>query len=361
MEDVVQNHQRIEKQILIGTEIGRKNYRFNEGHDPNRPVQMWFQESLEGKILFIVFYSQACRWSRCLGCNLPSKMSKTHVNFKALMAQMDDVFSRPEVLEQRHVLKKVIVSNNGSVLDEATFSSTALMYLIAKLNLHLPNLSVLSLETRAEYVDFEELEFIARAMEEGDTPTTLELGVGFEVFDDRIRNEVFFKGLELKTFEKLVEMLADYKFQLKCYFMQKPVMDMSDAEAILDIHRAIDYLNDLVRQHGVKINLHLNPTYAAVGTILEQSFRKGEYSPPRLMDVARSALHGRGKDITIFLGLSDEGLACEGGSFLHPGEEGLVEKLEAFNRTQDYHLLSELLAERENRHGSTVPGSRFNG
>ena len=44
-------------------------------------------------------------------------------------------------------MRKIIVSNNGSVLDEVTFSSTALIYLMAKLNLHLPNLAVLTLET----------------------------------------------------------------------------------------------------------------------------------------------------------------------------------------------------------------------
>ena len=324
-------------------------YDFDEEHDPNRPAQMWFQESEEGEILFIVFYSQACRWSRCLGCNLPSKMSRKHIDFKALMAQIDYVFQHPEVSKRYNRLKKVIVSNNGSVLDEKTFSSTALMYLIAELNLHLPNLSILSLETRVEYVDMEELEFIARALKEGDTPTAFELAVGFEAFDDRIRNAIFNKGLKLETFEELCKMLAFHSFHLKCYLMQKPVPGMSDEEAILDIRRAIDYLSSLAQKHGIKINMHLNPTYVASGTMLEESFRKGEYCPPRLRDVACAALYGQGKDITIFLGLSDEDLACEGGAFIRPGEEPIVEKLEAFNRSQNYSLLRKLLiADSEN-------------
>ena len=317
-------------------------YDFDEDHDPGRPADMWFQESEEGEILFIVFYCQACRWSRCLGCNLPSKMSGKHIGFKSLMAQIDYVFQHPEVSRRYNRLRKVIVSNNGSVLDEKTFSSTALMYLVAKLNLHLPNLSILSLETRVEYVDMEELEFIARALREGDSPTAFELAVGFEAFDNRVRNAVFDKGLELTIFEKLCEMLASHSFRLKCYFMLKPVPGMSDEEAILDIHQAIDYLSGLAQRHEIKINMHLNPTYVASGTILEDSFRKGEYCPPRLRDVASAASYGQGKAITIFLGLSDEGLACEGGAFIRPGEEGIVEKLEAFNRTQDYELLREL-------------------
>ena len=56
------------------------------------------------------------------------------------------------------------------------------------MNLNCPNISVLTLETRPEYVQVSELQLLARAIKEGDTPTKLELAVGFEAFDDTIRN-----------------------------------------------------------------------------------------------------------------------------------------------------------------------------
>lgn len=334
----------VELQILKGTQKGRKDYTFDEAHDPTRPAQFWFQHSQEGETLFVVFYSQACRWSRCLGCNLPARMSRRHVGFQSLMAQTDWLFAQPEIVARRERLAKVIVSNNGSVLDEATFSSTALMYLVAQLNLRLPNLRVLSLETRVEYVDVEELEFLARALREGPTPAALELAVGFEAFDDRIRNEVFLKGLRLGDFEKLCRMLGRHGFRLKCYFMLKPVPGLGDDAAVADIHRAIDYLAAQAREHGIAVNLHLNPTYVAFGTVIEDAFRRGEYSPPRLRDAARAAQHAEGKPVSVFIGLSDEGLACEGGSFVRPGEEALVALLDAFNRTQDFARLREAAA-----------------
>lgn len=330
---------KIRREILAATNRSRKDYAFDEAHDPRRPALFWFQESVEGLILFAVFYTQACRWSRCRGCNLPSKMSTQHVGFRALMAQVDWLLSHPEVVERALRLRKVIVSNNGSVLDEQTFSSTALIYLIAKLNLHLPHLRVLSLETRIEYVDVAELEFIARALREGETPTCLELAVGFEAFDDRIRNDVFRKGLTLDQFEALCRTLARYGFRLKCYFMQKPVAGMSDEDGVRDIQAAIDYLHQQATAASLAINLHLNPTYVATGTPLEEQFRQGAYTPPRLADVARAALHAEGKSLTVFLGLSDEGLACPGGSFLRSGEEPVLAQLEAFNRTQDFAWL----------------------
>lgn len=327
-------------QINIGTEKSGKVYAFNENHERTRPAQMWFQESDEGLILFVVFYSQACRWSRCLGCNLPSMMSRNHVPYTYLVKQIDSLFALPEVKARAGEIKKLIVSNNGSVLDEDTFSSTALMYLMVRINLFLPVLSVLSLETRAEYVDTAELEFLARALREGKTVTDLELSIGFEAFDEHVRNTVFDKGLTLEVFEKLVTRIAPYGYRLKCYFMLKPVPDMSDEAAVEDIISAIDYLSDIAVKTGVRINMHLNPTYAAKGTPLEQALRDGHFSPPRLSHLSRAALHARDKKISIFLGLSDEGLAISGGSFLRPGEEAQLARLQEFNRTQDYGLLA---------------------
>jgi len=121
--------------------------------------------------------------------------------------------------------------------------------------------------------------------------------------------------------------------------MQKPVPGMTDEEAIEDIRRAIDYLAETADRQGVAINMHLNPTYVAAKTMLEKALRKKQFTPPRLRDVAEAASHARGKRLSVFIGLSDEGLAVEGGSFIRDGEEHLVEELENFNRTQDYDIL----------------------
>lgn len=334
---------RLKRLIEIGTQKAGKTYSFADRHDPRKPAQWWFQESHEGVILFLVLYTQACRWSRCLSCNLPSLVSSVHVPYDALMAQIDSIFELPQVTRRGQDIRKLIVSNNGSVLDEDTFSSTALMYLIAKTNLHLPHVTVVSLETRPEYVDWEELEFLSRALQEGTRPAQLELAVGFEAFDDHVRNDVFDKGLSLEVFEALVQKMAPYGFRLKCYFMQKPVPEMTDPEAIADIHQAIDYLDALAVEHGIDINLHLNPTYVARGTPLETAFRAGTYSPPDLIDVVRAALHARETHLSIFIGLADEGLAVPGGSFIRPGEERRIAEMERFNRTGDYAILENLL------------------
>lgn len=334
----------LSEKILHNSAVGLKTHGFDDAHNPTQPAQWWFQHSNEGLVLFLVFYTQACQWSRCLGCNLPSKMSPRHVDFAAIMKQVDWVFSRPEIMAMSDRVAKVIISNNGSVLDEKTFSTTALVYLMAKINLHLTRVSALSLETRPEYVDWEELEILKRVAAEGETETRLELAIGFEAFDEEIRNAIFKKGLDLSKFEEKVAEIAKHGFGLKCYLMQKPVPGLNDEASTADVQRAIEYFISLQKKFNIRINVHLNPTYVAKGTQLEKSFRAGQFSPPHLRDVAKAVLAAEGSALTIYIGLNDEGLAVEGGSFLRPGEEKMAELMERFNRLQNFELIREALA-----------------
>ncbi|MBI4435003.1 hypothetical protein HY635_04310 [Candidatus Uhrbacteria bacterium] len=322
----------------MGTPI-LKTFGYDDTRDATKPIEHWFDHSSDGLMLFAVFYTKACRWGHCLGCNLPSKSASRPIGYRAIMAQVDALFADPEVQARKQEIRHLIVSNNGSVLDEETFSSTALIHLVGQTNIHFPNLAVLTLETRPDYVDVAELEFLARALKEGETPTTLELAVGFEAFDDRIRNKVYKKGLTLREFEECAERVARHHFRLRCYFMLKPVPGMTDADAVADIHRGIEYLDRTAERFGLPIAMHLNPTYVASGTALEVAFRRGEYIPPHLADVVAAVKRAKGTKLAVTIGLHDEGLAVPGGSFLRPEEEPLRAALERFNGDQNYDAL----------------------
>ena len=56
------------------------------------PAHWWFQQDPEGLVLFVVFYSKACRWNRCTGCNLPALSTLEDVGYLDLMAQIDTLF-----------------------------------------------------------------------------------------------------------------------------------------------------------------------------------------------------------------------------------------------------------------------------
>jgi archaeosine synthase beta-subunit len=323
----------------INDECG-KFYTFQEEHNPRIPTDFWFQHPPEGLTLFLVLYTRSCRWARCSACNLPSMESQFHVPFNDIMKQVDYIFDFMLSAEQKKKLCKIILSNNGSILDEDTFSTTALLYFVAKMNMNCPNISVLTLETRPEYVDMAELEVLHRALQEGPTSTDLELAVGFEAFDDKIRNDIFNKGMSLEGFENMVAQVAKYGFRLKTYFMLKPVPGLSEEEAIADVVKGINYLDQIAVKYNIQINMHLNPTYVSTGTVLETEFKKGTFVPPKLESVQKTVLASKEKKISIYVGLNDEGLAVPGGSFIRAGDEELQEKLLKFNHTGDYSWLN---------------------
>jgi radical SAM enzyme (TIGR01210 family) len=255
------------------------------------------------------------------------------------MKQVDYVFDFLLSPEQKQSLRKIILSNNGSVLDEATFSTTALLYFAAKMNMNCPNISVLTMETRPEYVDMAELEVLHRALQEGKNPTNLEIAIGFEAFSDDIRNIHFQKGLDMEVFESMVEKIAGYGFKLKCYFMLKPVPGLSEENAIEDIVKGINYLDFISQKYDIEINMHLNPTFVSRGTALETEFKKGNYQPPKIESIRQAVLAAEQKKISLFVGLNDEGLAVPGGSFIRGGDQELLDKLHNFNQSGDFSIL----------------------
>ncbi|MBI3552086.1 MAG: hypothetical protein HY077_06175 [Elusimicrobia bacterium] len=327
--------------LVARSQAAGKTYAFDDGHDPSLPAGFWFQETQEGRTLFLILYTQACIWTICQGCNLPALGSKEHVTAEMIKRQIDHVFSKVLSGDEAKELGKVILSNNGSVLDERTFPTESLLYFVREMVARCPKVTVLTLESRSEYIDAFELELLSKLLREKGSTATIELAVGFEAFDDNIRNNVFKKGLTLKNFEQTVARAAAHGFRLKAYFMLKPVAGMSEEEAVADIARGVDYLDGLAAKHKVAINMHLNPTYVAKGTELAESFKAGSYAPPRLDSLRRAALAAKGRRISLYLGLYDENNAVPGGSFIRPGDEALLARLAQFNKIHDFGLLEE--------------------
>jgi hypothetical protein len=59
--------------------------------------------------------------------------------------------------------------------------------------------------------------------------------------------------------------------------------------------------------------------------------------------VARAVLGAENEPISVYVGLSDEGLAVPSGSFLRPEDEPIRAALERFNILQDYDIVRGVL------------------
>lgn len=328
--------EQIDERRLKAFRKAGKEYDFVE-KDPTLPVDCFEQVDIDHVTAFLIFYTMACRFGLCTGCNLPAHSSLNHVGTEPIAKQLEAMLKAPQLADGGlDRFTRVVISNNGSVLDEETFPTMALGYCLARLTMAMPNLREVSLETRVEYIDHTELAWLDRVRRESDLE--IELAIGFEAFDDDVRNRDFRKALPISAFEAALDKLEPYGFGIRTYFMLKPVASMGTYAAIRDIHQAIKYLGETRVNNCV---MHLNPTYVAGKTSLEKAFNRGEYKPPTLMDAALSILPGAMyPGIGVFLGLNDEGNAVAGGSFRRRGDEAIADALENFNRTQDYRKLA---------------------
>jgi archaeosine synthase beta-subunit len=175
------------------------------------------------------------------------------------------------------------------------------MSLASGIRLRFPKLRVFCIETRVEHAKCDLLEGLSRLLRHGEAPIEIELAVGLEAYDEQIRNQRLQKGLTQAAFEVFLRKIAQQGHRLKCYLMQKPVLGMTNEEAIKDVKKGIRYLGHTSDTYGVPINIHLNPTFVPRGTPLEVAFRNGKYTPPRLVDVVDAVLYRRGRSVFIYV------------------------------------------------------------
>lgn len=301
-------------------------------HPVNRPIQYWTSPTIGGLVAFVVYFSPACTYRVCLGCALPDLSSQARIRPFDMIEQTDYTFRKAFSEKEMSDVRTLVISNNGSVLDEPTFPQSVLLHAVQVAAARMPALERLSFETRAEFVTREKLESLKTAVELADRPKLkLELSLGVEVFDLELRNKRVRKGLSNRAIAELVKLLAETGIGLRCYMMLKSVPGMTDEDAIADLEQARLFFEDLSKTHPVEITLHVNPTYAAVGTVLETELRNGNFTPPDLTRMVEHLRKIRLGNVRMHFGLNDEGLAAEGGSFINPANAEAIQILQSFN------------------------------
>jgi len=284
----------------------------NKYREENEPMEFWFYNSTVGKSLFLILYTPKCRYSKCSGCNLPSLSSQSKkTSPSAVYKQVDYVFQKSISVLEKASIKEVILSNNGNLFDIKTMPTLALLYTINAMIEELPNLQKIIIESRIEYLSEHQLQTINEvlAAHEGRS-IQIEVALGFEIFDDDIRNGYYQKGFYKSHLEKLMPLFAKYNISLKFYMMYKATPRMSVQDAIADINNASEYANDLINTYGVSINLHISPTYVAVGTLLEKEFNDGNYTPPGAIEIDMLCNDLKVfNNVSYYISLNDEGLS----------------------------------------------------
>ena len=251
--------------------------------------------------LLIIFNTKRCKY-QCHFCQLPAKSSPTLIPGREIVSQFSYVVK--ELKHSLSVMDRVTFSNEGSVLDPATFPTEAMLEIAEGVG-EMRRVRTMVLETRLEFVDSNVLNQIREVAPR----VSLNILTGFETHDPYIREKVLYKREPLEIFERGLDHVAAAGAQLTAYVLFKPRWDMSDEEAVAEAEASIDYLAAQTKARGLSLSVRLNPMYAADGSKwARRAHNSPDYQPPRLTDVMRVAEKKRGEGVNIYIGMSTEGL-----------------------------------------------------
>lgn len=305
-----------------------------------QPIIFWFYNSIIGKALFLVLYTPKCRYKMekggCSGCNLPTvSAASTELNTQNVISQIDNTFDNDLSKKEKESIQELMFSNNGSILDPKTMDIESLKYAVSKAIDKFPNLKKIIFETRIDdYTNIKQLEAIKEIIANNSLDIKIEIAVGFEIFDDTLRNGYYKKGLDKSIFEEKMKVLATLDISLKTYMMYKAVPDdlMDVNAAIQDLNNASEYFSNFIEKYPLKFNLHISPTYLAPGTQLFKEHQNGKYTPPTYTDVERMYNALIMKDnLSYYISMNNEGLGENSIDMDYNKQLILKEKIHKFN------------------------------
>lgn len=225
---------------------------------------------------------------------------------------------------------------SGSLLADEEVPAEARTAMLARLA-RLPALRRVVVESRPEFVTAEALAPLVEAL--APSQAELELAVGLETADDKIRNDKIRKGFTLEQFEQAAAVLAALEVGLVVYLLQKP-MGLNEQQAVDDVVASGDYLVGLQERLKLRSRVALEPTFVPQGTPLHAELVAGRYNPPSLWSVLRVTSELASMGLEVHVGLSNEGMPAD---TVPAGCPLCTERLRAtlarFNASQDRELL----------------------
>lgn len=306
--------------------------------DPRRPAfTEWVVANRAGhqiSRLIFIFRAPGCGHARrpeggCTMCGFSALTGHpAAITGDDLVAQLENWLDRTTLPDD---LGEIDLYNSGSFFADDEMPPPARDRVLRRLaGLGSSRLRIL-VESRPEFITPDRVRPATRLFR----PGQLEVGIGLETIDDRLREQVIRKGFGHSEFARAVAVLADAGAGLLVNVLLKPPGVADDRTAIAEAVATASYVFDTSRRRQIPARVALQPVFVAPGTWLAAELAAGRYRPPTLPTVAAAAAAIRRLG-PVTVGLSDEGPAPH----LAPAgcqrcDQPLRAALRRFNATDD--------------------------
>ena len=300
--------------------------------------QSWIEDSRIGKeptkSLTAVLKTRGCSWARenkpCRHCSFHhyAERNPKELGPDRLSAKLGEaVGAHPQ--EALAGVGELKIYNGGSLLSDKEVTPgerEAILSLVGARGFRR-----LLIEARPEHVTIEKLQEAKRLL----PMTELEVAIGLETCDDRIRAELG-KGFALEHFEQAVSRIAHNGASLGAYVLVMP-KPMEEVEAYADAMASLNYLSITQRVYGMRISARIEPFVAYEGMTLSP----GHHAPA--LSTMLTLVHYAPDNLDLFLGFSRAEVAEQAG-WVSPlsSSQDIALAVGEFNSTGDKRVLERL-------------------
>jgi len=228
-----------------------------------KPEAVWKEFDCIGKkkvrTLVFILRTRGCRWADKVGCTMCGyhAASVKEVTVEDLRKQLHAV---KEKYEDEEYIK---IYTSGSFLDTDEIP----LELRKEIFDSFENSRRILVESRPEFITEHNLT--------GIDIDRLEIAIGLETADDRIRERCVRKGFTYNDYLRAAALLKKLDIPLRTYLLLKPPF-LTEREAIIDAVQSIK------RIRGVTQTISINPVNVQKNTLVERLWKRGNYRPPWL-------------------------------------------------------------------------------
>ncbi len=252
--------------------------------DLTKPVAAWFcPASLHegpGFELAIILTTRGCShyYLDDVGCTMCGYNNDTvgkEIPVEAIITQFKTVMAQYAVELGKNAPVVLKIFNSGSFFDPEDVPVEVQDFIMETAAKH-ASIHEIAVESRPEHVAVERVTTLKEKLRDGQL---LDVGVGLETWNDRVRDLFINKGFSLNAFLKAHSILEAAGAGTKAYVFLKPPF-MTESRACKDALATIHHLLDLNIS-----TISINPATIHANTLLEELWNCGEYRPPWLWTV----------------------------------------------------------------------------
>ena len=240
--------------------------------DFTKPVSTWSEKDIiKDEIVdafVIIFKTRGCSWALKSGCSMCGYFNDSawkKVNDTDLLEQYNKAMERYK--DQRFVK----IFNSGSFLDDTEIKENVRTKILKDLS---KKAEKISFESRPEYITKNSIKKIKDILKEN----IIEIGIGLETADDKIRKEKINKGFSFKEYKKATDILKENNIKIKTYVLIKPP-HLTEKESIEDAIKTVKKIKDITD------TISFNPCNVQNKTYVNYLWKEKKYRPPWLFSI----------------------------------------------------------------------------